>query len=32
MKALASTIGMWMFVLFGLICLVSLLQKNCVYW
>ena len=32
MKALAGRIGMWMFVVFGLICLVNLLQTNFVYW
>jgi hypothetical protein len=32
MKALAGRIGIWMFVVFGLICLVSLLLKNFVYW
>jgi hypothetical protein len=32
MRVLANRIGIWMFVLFGLICLVSLLQKNFVYW
>ncbi len=32
MRVLASRIGIWMFVLFGLICLVSLLQKSFVYW
>ncbi len=32
MNALAFRIGMLMFVISGLLCLMSLLQKSCVYW
>ena len=32
MNALTIRIGMLMFIIYGLTCLLSLLQKNFVYW
>ncbi len=32
MNSLSSRIGLLMFVVYGLVCLVTLLQKNFVYW
>ena len=32
MNSLTLRIGMLMFIVYGLTCLVSLLQKNIIYW
>jgi hypothetical protein len=32
MNSLTSRIGLYLFVIYGLTCLVSLMQKNFIYW